>query len=390
MGYDGTVSSGTDDDDDIPPPPTYQNRGNRVRSSLGSAPYSRVHTNIEAEIHRIEQEAYCSVLRAFKAQSDTISWEKESLITELRKELQVSDDEHRELLSRVNADDIIRMIRDWRLTGGTQVGRHNGSYEVLPTPSLSGSLKKQKTSQLQGQLAPVNTMPYLSAAPDGNRQFTHRNSSGSLPRLDPEEDPWIGKKVWTRWPEDNNFYEAVITDYNPVEGSHYLVYDQKTPNETWEWVNLKEIPADGIRWQAGEPGIAYRGGYGGRSCGVKKTKGGPILGAGRRSGPTKGQARKEQNDVAKQLPDHIELFNTQALVQEAERLLKTSNPSSIELAKYRKILKEQEEALVGAISMLPDLSDSESVRLDDDDDDGDDKIFHVQFPGFCLVKPWFL
>lgn len=37
--------------------------------------------------------------------------EKEGLITELRKELRVSDDEHRELLSKVNADDIIRRIR---------------------------------------------------------------------------------------------------------------------------------------------------------------------------------------------------------------------------------------------------------------------------------------
>lgn len=30
-------------------------------------------------------------------------------------------------------------------------------------------------------------------------------------------DPLIGRKVWTRWPEDNSFYEAVITDYKPVE-----------------------------------------------------------------------------------------------------------------------------------------------------------------------------
>lgn len=37
--------------------------------------------------------------------------DKESLITELRKELRVSDDEHRELLARVNSDDIIREIR---------------------------------------------------------------------------------------------------------------------------------------------------------------------------------------------------------------------------------------------------------------------------------------
>lgn len=37
--------------------------------------------------------------------------EKEGLITELRKELRVSDDEHRELLTKVNSDDIIRRIR---------------------------------------------------------------------------------------------------------------------------------------------------------------------------------------------------------------------------------------------------------------------------------------
>ena len=37
--------------------------------------------------------------------------EKESLITELRKELRLSNEEHRELLGRVNADDVIRSIR---------------------------------------------------------------------------------------------------------------------------------------------------------------------------------------------------------------------------------------------------------------------------------------
>jgi hypothetical protein len=37
--------------------------------------------------------------------------EKESLITELRKELRLSNEEHRELLARVNADDVIRRIR---------------------------------------------------------------------------------------------------------------------------------------------------------------------------------------------------------------------------------------------------------------------------------------
>jgi len=29
---------------------------------------------METQIHHLEQEAYCSVLRAFKAQSDAITW----------------------------------------------------------------------------------------------------------------------------------------------------------------------------------------------------------------------------------------------------------------------------------------------------------------------------
>ena len=48
--------------------------------------------------------------------------EKEEMITELRKELRVSDDEHRELLTKVNADDIIRKIRFDHLMKSLQLG----------------------------------------------------------------------------------------------------------------------------------------------------------------------------------------------------------------------------------------------------------------------------
>ena len=75
----------------------------------------------------------------------------------------------------------------------------------------------------QGQSLPglslVKPGQYPSAG--GARHFTNRNSSATLASSAPAEaagfDPLIGKKVWTRWPEDNHFYEAVITDYNPIE-----------------------------------------------------------------------------------------------------------------------------------------------------------------------------
>lgn len=119
---------------------------------------------MEAQIHSLEQEAYTAVLRAFKAQSDAITWvtrympfvfsclstrllicsksysviwyqEKESLITELRKELRVSDDEHREILLSVNADETIRRLRfvskEFPSCSGTLIW-HSLYHHLLP------------------------------------------------------------------------------------------------------------------------------------------------------------------------------------------------------------------------------------------------------------------
>lgn len=69
-------TAGTDDD----LPPSHQNRlarGVRVSGNgraVGAVAYPRVQNDMETQIHRLEQEAYSSVLRAFKAQSDAITW----------------------------------------------------------------------------------------------------------------------------------------------------------------------------------------------------------------------------------------------------------------------------------------------------------------------------
>lgn len=71
------ITAGTDDD----LPPSHQNRvprGSRgagnERSAVGSISYPRMYTDMEAQIHHLEQEAYCAVLRAFQAQSDALTW----------------------------------------------------------------------------------------------------------------------------------------------------------------------------------------------------------------------------------------------------------------------------------------------------------------------------
>ncbi|XP_054784862.1 protein EMSY-LIKE 1-like isoform X1 [Prosopis cineraria] len=336
-----------------------------------------MYIDMEDQIHLLEQEAYSSVLRAFKAQSDALSWEKEGLITELRKELRVSDDEHRELLTRVNADEIIHRIREWRQTGSYQPSIRSSSQplqDVLPSPTVSASRKKQKTSQwvqsLPG-LSSVKSVQYPAGAA-GGRHLASRSSFNARPSNAPAEaaasDPLIGKKVWTRWPEDNHFYEGVITDYNPAEyfqGRHALVYDINTPSETWEWVDLKEISPEDIRWDE-DPGILHRGGPIGQGHGVRKSFSRSVdtRGTGRGRGHPKAQPRREfhppQNGIVKRVLDEFELLSTDLLVKEVERVFAVSQPDPMELEKAKNMLKEHEQALVDAIARLADASDGES------------------------------
>ncbi|XP_065865611.1 protein EMSY-LIKE 3 isoform X2 [Euphorbia lathyris] len=403
MDYELSDSSGTDDD----LPPTHRNRfqsgvrppGNG-RAGVGSAPLPRMHGDMETQIHNIEQEAYASVLRAFKAQSDAITWDKEGLITELRRELRVSDEEHRELLSRVNADEIIQRIREWRKKNGLQSSMPSAvqpALDPIPSPTVSASRKKQKTSQSVASLsmgAPSPALPsmqpsssalrrgpppgprtkkpksYPSTVLTGRAQGPNRNSSGAFVSNEPAEatsyDPLIGRKVWTRWPEDNHFYQAVITDYNPIEGRHALVYDMNTTDETWEWVNLKEISPEDIRWDSEDPGIARRGGQPGLGRGNKKpmSRAAAIFGSGRGRGTMKGHSKKEfpltQNGIGKKALGDIEILHTDSLIKEVEKIFGANHPDLMEIEKAKKVLKDHEQSLLDAITRLEDASDGES------------------------------
>ncbi|XP_011078834.1 protein EMSY-LIKE 3-like isoform X1 [Sesamum indicum] len=400
MEYGVVDSSGTDDDN---PQPLY-NRipvGSRVagngRSFVASAPYQKMQTDIESEIHNLEQIAYGAVLRAFKAQSDALTWEKEGLITELRKELRVSDDEHRELLTEVNADDLIRRIREWREAGGNRnvapsVPQHVNNQ--LPSPTVSASRKRQKTSMSgnpfgsasqslhppsvagtaqtlssAGKWVPTSGIggrrpnagqPAFTPSKPMQYQFTDHVSSGA-PMDDPSEslrDPLIGRRVMIRWPADNNFYEAVINEYNPVDGRHSLVYDSNTPNATVEWVNIKEVPPEDIRWVGDEPVISRLG-----------EAGAPNLGRGRASSMNQfaNEIRPSRNGVTKDDYEEIEILHTDTLIKKVEKVLDASNPDILEIDKAKKMLKEHEQTLIEVIQKLADACDSVLIFASDDE-----------------------
>nr|KYP31886.1 hypothetical protein KK1_047578 [Cajanus cajan] len=416
MDYEPYDSSGTDDD----LPPTHQNRiprgaclAGNGRSAAGSIQYPRrmySEIDMETQIHQLEQEAYSSVLRAFKAQADAITWEKESLITELRKELRLSNEEHRELLGLVNADDVIQSIREWRQAGGHQLGvlsTGQAIHDSIPSPTISASRKKQKiTPSVPSQSfdGPSPFLPQLMAAPHQPSLVAKRGSvSGSkgkkhkpgqlLPGVSSIKqypstglggrnqvpnrvtsgtatdgtllDSLVGRRIRTRWPDDNNFYEALIISYNPVDGQHGLVYDIGTTNETWESVDLSEISPEDIQWLGEDPGINYRQGFGGSANGMSRSIGrDSVPGAGRRRGTTMGQSRIDflpsQNGIGMKTQDDIQILHTDTLVKEVERVFNANHPDALEIEKVKKVLKDHEEALIDAIARLADLSDGES------------------------------
>lgn len=66
-----------------------------------------------------------------------------------------------------------------------------------------------------------------SAGPSGRGPHMNRNFPVGLVSFEPSEalhiNPLINRKVMSRWPEDNSFYEATITDYNPETVCSYFI-----------------------------------------------------------------------------------------------------------------------------------------------------------------------
>ncbi|CAI0555696.1 unnamed protein product [Linum tenue] len=342
-------------DDELPSAPNRFQPGGRPagngRSAMpGSAPLARMHADMEVQIHAIEQEAYTSVLRAFKAQSDAITWEKESLITELRKELRVSNEEHRELLSRVNADDTIRRMREWRKMSGSQPGAQNTSqlgHDHVPSPSVSGSRKKQKLSQSVGSLSmggPPALHPPIQASTSAVRRGPHPASKSKKPQPSmqyPSTSLGSGRgQVATRGPS------AAF----PANGLAVIG---------------RKIPPEDIRWES-EP-IYCNGGRAGPRPNKKSMPrvGGPP---GRGRGPTTKGPKKDhllplQNGTRKKVVGDIEILHTDTLIKEVEKVFGSNFPDPMEIEKAKKVLKDHEQALVEAIARLEDASDGESGNI---------------------------
>ncbi|CAM6010005.1 unnamed protein product [Sphagnum balticum] len=410
MVYNKSDSDGTDDED---LPPTHLGRMTRKGRPSGNGKSGGTAASLEQQIRNLELDAYTAVLRAFGAQSEVITWTKERLMSDLRKELRVADEQHRELLGRVASDDTLRQIREWR-----QLGEGTGlpilSHDPAPSPAVSQSRKKQKTGHSVQTLPPPPPPPLLKQAPitgtalsspapgtGGGPRGKKTRSKGSVgppvatlkpaPPMgrgsnagrgnapwsnhigagpsDMHTDPWVGRRVMTRWPEDNTFYEAVVTDYDRVKHLHLLVYDMSTPQETWEWIDLKGMDKKDVKWIEGPPVLldgkaapTTPASSVGRGAGRGLKRGGKVsAGAGRAKGGQRGRPAGLHEKMAPFSSGHPARPGRGGPGGEAQTNgsdWKTGRAVAIQIPDLAAFVKEVDE-----LEQEEDLEKLESVRL---------------------------
>ncbi|GAY40011.1 hypothetical protein CUMW_048770 [Citrus unshiu] len=294
---------------------------NRNLTELGG-----IDEDMKLQIHCLEKEAYSHVLRAFIAQSDLLSWGKEGLITELRKELNVTDTEHGELLVKINSDESIKVIREWR-KGAQQpqeslYGKANAPA-FGPNSVGNGLQKKAKTSHAsisKSERYASHGVPSL-----GTQSWKY------VPHIQPSSGTLPSPPVPVQFNDDQQGNQlGMFSSGNPEQCSRIV-----GPNY--------QAPPDG------------------------KQK---VL--------VKSQAKKGSNapDVKKSC-DIIKIRATDKLIHYVERTIYgTKNPSAGQVEKAKSILREHERAILAALNKLDDISDG-----DDSPNEQQQRLSHKERPG---------
>ncbi|KAF8722903.1 hypothetical protein HU200_022040 [Digitaria exilis] len=84
------------------------------------------------QIHCLERSAYASVLRAFCAVANHLSWLQVKLLTKLRNELRISHIEHKEVLMKASSNEYIKSLRKFSLANLSVLTKTNPSFAARP------------------------------------------------------------------------------------------------------------------------------------------------------------------------------------------------------------------------------------------------------------------
>ncbi|KAJ3702436.1 hypothetical protein LUZ61_006141 [Rhynchospora tenuis] len=307
------------------------------RSVLDSVPASNISLNgdgNESRLHCLEKGAYIAVLRAFCAQSNALSWGKEELITELRKELRVSDVEHRQILAEISSDKSIKLLRESgkHLEAQLEQQAEHRKYDVIYD---AGPRKKKLKVGALSKLAPVPD--YISPP------------AQSGPATKPSR----------------NLIKNKRNDKKHVFGG---------PLPPRPCMHALPVPVPQVFNQNGYHASALAPSYAPAPAPTPVT-------APRALKPINQQPLSKKKPIS----GAIHIQQTDKLIQRINEVCSIGNPDSAFVQNARKILLDHERALVEAISKLGDMSDNEKPPKKGSKK-GDNKSRHRNMSLLCIER----
>eukprot|EP00897_Mesotaenium_endlicherianum_P010665 jgi/Mesen1/9627/ME000669S09066 len=403
-----------DYDDDLTTSGRYPRPQRGVAGNGRSAPPPsyRGHSLADRQLEQLEADAYIAVVRAFAGQAESITWAKETVLSTLRTELHVTEEQHKSFCMRVHSDDSLRQIRERRATGDTGFAANQLPPPMDTSPGTVGgsqSRKKARTGPpppapvarplaMQAPKASILDIPGPPSSITKTRSAVKSSKSkqkrphgrgghaadvSAAAASNMEINPLVGKRLKMVWNENGTqkWYDGVVSDYNPAKGEHSIIYDFGTDHESFEWVNLDEVPEDELMWVEGPPMVDLPMGPGAR-LGASKPAGVRGRGPLKRGQSATASARPAGTPASARTPGGFAKAGTPAGVNGAgKRTLRAADLPPLEdllpvdrieeeedvhkLEEYRQIVKEREDAITHALQELGSTSDEEEEEEED-------------------------
>lgn len=158
----------------------------------------------------LEKEAYVATLRALHHQGGGTTLEKEKLKLLLKKVLRIDDETHLECLEKAMTE------KPAKSRGGGEGGKRKSSGGN--SEKVGGGKRNSSGGQKLHKAA--------------SKKLSSPSGAGKI-------DEYVGRKVERYWPQDGGWVSGAISDFNAVTGEHCIVYDLGTPDESWEWYNIR-------------------------------------------------------------------------------------------------------------------------------------------------------
>ncbi|KAK9831657.1 hypothetical protein WJX74_004581 [Apatococcus lobatus] len=197
--------------------------------------------------------AHGAVLRYMVTQP--ISWEIHQFLDDLQKQLNITPEEHGDMLRSAREAHALEVRGETPLPGPRL--SYRASTSLPPTHMAparqpgaghggSGPGVSEKRKSSMAFAAP----PSPQAAP---ARLAPRPDAAAVARHGLHED--VGKKVWRYWAnEEPPWVEGTVTDYNPTTDEHGIIYYLGTRKEEWEsFVFAKGKPGKDYKWSENPP-----------------------------------------------------------------------------------------------------------------------------------------